>query len=411
MKIDSIELFRLELPLKQTYGPLFNPQNCLYSLFARVSVDGHSGWGEVSLEQTPRTSRDWAGGAFYEASELLAPAWIGQEFDLPSELLKYWEPLRGCEPAKAALETAMLDACARGKGKPLYEYLSASVPGGFEIPGAACNQKSVLPQTVYYPLDQVADFEQYCQTIEKAIADRFRFLEIKCRPGWDVMMINAIRDITLSSRFHLDFCGGLGEEHQDILYRCEDFFPLFIQQPFASDDLVLSAMVQESFKTPFGLSEGITDVHALEIAADMNAAHVFGVNYSQLGGLQAAKEMLNKIRELGATAHSWSRLTTGLGARILQTQSVLAADTIGQLAVSYPDTVSLDDSSAAVPLTQYPIPYWKESDWFVEPLFADQALIDYQKAAAVELRSEPGLGLDINESLLDSFVMERASFE
>lgn len=411
MKIESIDLYRLELPLKQTYGPLFNPQTCLYSIFARVGVDGQYGWGEVSLEQTPRTSQDWAGGAYYAASELLAPAWIGQKFDLPTDLPKYWDSLRGCESGKAVLETALLDACARIKGKPLYEFLAAPVPGGYEAPGSESKSDPVPPQTVYYPFDQIADFEQYCKSIEKAIADGFRFLEIKCRPGWDIMMLNAIRDLTISCRFHVDFCGALGEEHQDILYRCEDFFPLFLQQPFDGDDLVLSAMVQESFHTPFGLTEGINSARSLEIAADMNAARVFGVNSSLLGGLLKAKELLGKIRELGATAHNWSRLTTGLGARSLQTQSALAKNTIGQLSVCYPDTIALDESGSGVPLTQYPIPYWKESDWFVEPLFDDQPTVEFQKAAAVELGTAPGLGVDVDEKRLEPFVVEHATFE
>lgn len=388
MQLDSIELFQITVPLKRSFGPPTYRQTALPCVLAKIWIGDAFGWGEISADALPCLQEEWAEGVFFAAQSLLAPTWIGEQFNLPSELLDKWTPFQGANSAKYLLECALLDACAKIARKPVYEYIRPDVPGGFESPGNK-SEKNYTSVPVYISFDQEDDFETFCNRIEKAVADGYRFFEIKIRPGWDISMLNAVVPLLDGAQFHLSFEGGLTEKQSDLLYRFADFQPLFFDQPFASQDWVLAAQMQDAISVPFGLSQGVDRPADLEIAADLGAGRIIGVNPQQTGGLLAGKKILSSCLEFNVASRVWNRLSTPLGQRQAFALACQEKNAVKNI------QTHIDSGS------KYPLSYWNPEEWFEQNLFAPMETTDSDLGKMVKPWSDFGWGIEPDLDLLD----------
>src|SRR5215831_17533524 len=121
MHIHSLTLREIHLPLVTPFETSMDRVTERRIILAEVNVDGVSGWGECTAGENP----------FYSPEDTETCWHILKDYLWP--MLK---PVRGNNMAKATIETAIWDAEARLKNRPLWKLLGGErteIPCGVSI--------------------------------------------------------------------------------------------------------------------------------------------------------------------------------------------------------------------------------------------------------------------------------------
>ena len=127
MKVESIEIFRVDMPMRDFFKNANHNHNVQPSVVVRVtSDDGFTGIGDVEpVAGYSGLSRDDIADA---VEQKLAPALIGANPRASREITqKMDEACDGFDGGKGALSLAMADLHAKYLGVPLYELLGGAV--------------------------------------------------------------------------------------------------------------------------------------------------------------------------------------------------------------------------------------------------------------------------------------------
>ena len=124
MRLEGIELRRIRMPLVAPFRTSFGTESDRDILLVRAVTDEAEGWGECVAMADPRYSSEYAEAAADVMVRFLIAA-------LPRERLDAYAvgpalaQFKGHRMAKAALETAILDAELRAQQRPLARELGA----------------------------------------------------------------------------------------------------------------------------------------------------------------------------------------------------------------------------------------------------------------------------------------------
>jgi O-succinylbenzoate synthase len=200
--------------------------------------------------------------------------------------------------AKAALETAILDAELRAAGISLASYLGAvrdRVPCGVSV--------GVIG-SVGRLLDAVAAY----------LEQGYMRVKLKIEPGWDLEPVEAVRkhfgdDVALqvdgNTAYSLADAGDLA--------RLDSFGLLFIEQPLPEDDLAGHAELARRIRTPVCLDESITSARAAADAISRGACSVINIKAGRVGGYLEARRIHDVCAAHGVPVWCGGMLETGLG--------------------------------------------------------------------------------------------------
>ena len=249
MKIESITLREIQMPLVHFFETSFGRLCSRRILLLTAQCDGVVGWGECVAGEDPFYSSEWIETAWSTIKEYLAPAVLGRPLTAAHEVAGLMAKVRGHRMAKAAIENAAWDAEARQKQQPLWKLLGGTTR---EV---QCGVSVGIQDSI----------EQLLDKIETELAAGYRRIKVKVKPGWDLNVLERIRsrwpDILLScdanSAYRLDEV-----EH---LRKFDRFELLMIEQPLWNDDIYYHARLQRELKTAICLDESIR--HARDAAA------------------------------------------------------------------------------------------------------------------------------------------------
>ncbi|MBN2476235.1 MAG: o-succinylbenzoate synthase [Pirellulales bacterium] len=369
MQIDSIEVFHVALPRKQPQETVARPLDTLETVLVRMQSGQTVGWGEAGPGNAPVASAEWAAGVFGCLRDWLVPAISGTVVDSGDDLQQRLAPFRGNRFAKAALDTAWWDLQARLQGQPLHQLLGPE-------------RQAVEVGVTFDQMDSVDDF---LSGIGRALDAGFSRVGLKLRPGWDVFMVDAVRKEYPIGTLHADAEGALGLEHMEMLCRFDDFTLAMIEQPLPADDLVGHAMVQEAVRTPICLDESITDLAQAEMALELKSCQFVNLKPGRVGGLTTALAIHNACHEncvpcwVGATPQSAIGQRFGLA---------LAA----KANCTYPADFFPSEDLLRQDLARPLVPARDQSDGKMR----------------IQLWSEPGIGTEPDQELLDKYCLARA---
>lgn len=368
MQIDSIEIFHVGLPLRRPLAGELGSFDKLETVLVRLDSGSTVGWGEASPGAAPLGGPDWAAGVFGCVRDWLAPRLAGRMVDSGDSLQERLGPVRGNRYAKAALDTAWWDLSSRLQNKPLHEAL-----GG--------KRKTV---EIGVGFDQMESMEEFLKAIGGAYEAGFARVELKFRPGWDVNMLNVVRQEFGAQQMSVDVEGGMGLQHMETLCRLDDFMLAMIEQPLPADDLVGSAMVQDTIRTPLSLDESITTPQQADMALELKSCGFVNIRPDRVGGLTPAVAIHDACHRDCTPCWVGGGPQTAVGARI---RMALAA----KENCSYP------------------------ADWFPPEELFQQDLADLPQTARDEtdnmlraiLWTEPGIGVEPDMALLEKYCLQR----
>jgi o-succinylbenzoate synthase len=303
VEIEAVELLRVRLPLVRPFRTSFGVQHERDALLVRVVADGVDGWGECVTTAAPVYSPEYTDGAAHVLEQHLAPRLLTDPgpltgADVPARLAG----VRGHQMARAALETAVLDAQLRRAEISLSRYLGGvrdRVPAGVSV--------GIPDGGVEELLDQVAGH------LDEG------YLRIKCKvaPGFDVAPLQAVRT-RFGDELPLQVDANAAydprePDHVRALDGLDELGMELIEQPFAARRLRAHAQHAARWRTPVCLDESIEDAEDAVDAIASGATAVVNIKLGRVGGIAEAVAVHDACRAADVPVWCGGMLETGIG--------------------------------------------------------------------------------------------------
>ena len=297
MKIDSIALFRVDMPLIYPFRTAFGNTSHIESLIVRFESSGAVGWGESTPWDSPGYSPEYAEGVFLTLKRFLAPTLLGKDVSSGEQLQRMLTFVKGNNFAKAALDSAWWDLYARMSDRPLWRCLGGEKP-------------EVSVGADFGVMDRIEDL---IETMAGAIESGFERTKLKFRPGWEIEMVRAVRNRFPTHPIHVDCNSAYTLKDLPMLEQLDEYNLEMIEQPLSHDDLVDHATMQARINTAICLDESISSAANARKAAEINACRWINIKPGRLGGLTNAVATLDTCAEAGIPCWVGGMLESSLG--------------------------------------------------------------------------------------------------
>ncbi len=298
MKLELVELRRVEMPFVSPFQTSFGTQSGRDVLLVRVNGPDVEGWGECVALGEPLYSSEYVDGAAQVLRLHLLPRLFALAEPRAHLVEAALSAVRGHRMAKAAVEMAILDAELRLGGLSFADHLGAvrdSVPCGVSV-GITSSVPALLDAVGGY-LDQ-----------------GYLRIKLKIQPGWDVEPVGAVRkrfgnDVLLQ----VDANAAYSRADAQLLSRLDEFGLLLLEQPLPKEDIAGHAALASELRTPICLDESITSAATAAQAIALGACSVVNVKAGRVGGYLEARRVHDVCAAHGVPVWCGGMLETGLG--------------------------------------------------------------------------------------------------
>jgi o-succinylbenzoate synthase len=301
--LQLVELVRVALPLVVPFRTSFGIQTTRDALLVRVETPDAEGWGECVTPAAPVYSEEYTDGAAEVLGRHLFPPLLAAGTVVSaSDVGQRLRGLKGHRMAKAALETAVLDAQLRAADRSLASELGATtdrVPAGVSV-GIPDGGVSEL-------LDLVAGY----------LEAGYLRIKAKVARGHDVTPTAALRarfgdDLALQ----VDANAGYDPDDPDdvrALDGLDELGLVQLEQPFAPDRLRDHARHAARWRTPVCLDESILDAVRARDAIAAGACRIVNIKPGRVGGLLGSVRIHDACADLDVPVWCGGMLETGIG--------------------------------------------------------------------------------------------------
>lgn len=298
-RVEAFELRRLRLPLRSPFRAAHGTESAKEVLLVRVVGAVSDGWGECAALAEPTYTAEYVAGAHLVLRDHLIPRVLAGGEMGGGGVARALSAVRGHRMAKAALEMAVMDAELREAGVSLAQHLGGT--------------RRVVDAGV--ALSLCTSFTELVTAAERFVAEGYRRLKLKIEPGWDVKPVAAVRaalgrEVDLAVDANGAYAGGGDLAGLDEL---DGLGLVFIEQPFAPDDLKGHAALARRLDTPVCLDESVESVAGAEVALDLGACSVLNIKPGRCGGLLEAVAVHDLCLDRDVPAWCGGMLETGIG--------------------------------------------------------------------------------------------------
>lgn len=300
MKIDSLEIFHVAMPLIYPWRTAYGADYDIHSVLVKARSDDHIAWSESTPLQMPSYSPEGAAGVFLNVSEYFAPRIVGGEFDAATEISDALSVFKGNQFAKAALEIAWWALESKINNIPLHRLLGGTT-------------REVQAGADFGIQDS---FDMLLGNIQKAVDAGFPRVKLKVARDWDVEMLSAVRSTFPNEKFHIDCNSGYSLDDLDMFKQVDKFNLEFIEQPLANDDILDHAELARSIKTPICLDESVTGPRVVEQALKIGACEIVNIKPGRVGGLSNAVRIHDICRDAGVPVWVGGMLESAVGSAV-----------------------------------------------------------------------------------------------
>ncbi|CAM3573619.1 o-succinylbenzoate synthase [Kibdelosporangium persicum] len=298
MRLSGVELRLISMPLVAPFRTSFGIETTREILLLRVVTDEAEGWGECVAMADPLYSSEYVHAAADVLTRFLIPALAEVPALDGNAVAPALARFKGHRMAKAALETAVLDAELRTQGRSMARELGAvrdRVPCGVSVG---------IMNSIGELLDAVGGY----------LDAGYLRIKLKIEPGWDIEPVRAVRE-----RFGDDV---LLQVDANTAYTLADarhlagldpFGLLLIEQPFDEEDVHAHAELARVITTPVCLDESITSARAAADAIRLGACQIVNIKPGRVGGYLEARRIHDVCAANGVPVWAGGMLETGIG--------------------------------------------------------------------------------------------------
>ena len=367
MKIDSVVLRELHLPLVRPFETSFEVTRERRILLAEVRSDGLSGWGECTAGERPYFSAESTNTAWEILRTELIPLLLASRPEHGGQIPAIFARIRGHRMTKATLENAIWELEAQRQGIPL-----AKLIGG-ERDQIACGVSIGIQPTI----------AQLLEAIEREVDAGYQRIKLKCKPGWDLQVFEKVRERWPSILLSCDANSAYRLRDQEHLKQFDAFKLLMIEQPLWHDDFYFHSVLQKQLESSICLDESIRNRRDAMAAIELGSCRIINVKLGRVGGFSEAIAIHNLTLERGIPVWCGGMLESGIGRSHNIALSSLRNFTL-------PGDVS---ASAR---------YWKQD--IIEPE------VSVSSAGEIQLPQTPGRGFELRHDLIEQLTVRKEEF-
>jgi O-succinylbenzoate synthase len=362
MKINSLTLHHISMPLVAPFETSFGRETDRQCVIITVQADGLTGYGECVAARDPGYNYETTGTAWHILKDFIAPLILGQDVRDAADFQTRVDGIRGHHLAKAGVEMALWDLLGKRDGKSLKEMF-----GG---------KHEKVEVGVSIGIQESAS--ALVRTVASYLEDGYRRVKIKIKPGREVAETLAVRNAYPDLRLQVDANSAYTLESGDALREIDDLDLLLIEQPLFEDDIWDHRKLQAVFKTPICLDESVVSPRHARYALEMEACKIINIKPARVGGLSQGVAIHDYCYERNVPVWCGGMLETGVG----RASNLALASLPGFV---LPGDISASDRYYARDITH---------ERFV--LNAD---------STITVPDKPGLGVTIDEEALREFTL------
>ena len=297
LNIDAIYMREINMPLAHPFETSFGVTTSRRILLIELKSEGLTAWGECVAGEHPYFSDEMIDTAWIITETELAPRLLDANLQHAGDVPDLLKQIRGHRMAKAALENAVWDLESQVKKVSL-----ASLLGG---------SREIIPCGVSIGIQPT--LEKELEKIETELNAGYQRIKLKCKPGWDSHIFEAVRkrwpDILLSC----DANSAYRMKDFDHIASWDQFKLLMIEQPLWYDDFYFHSMLQKRIETAICLDESIRNRRDALAAIDMESCQIINIKVGRVGGFSEAIAVHNAAAERGIPVWCGGMLETGIG--------------------------------------------------------------------------------------------------
>jgi O-succinylbenzoate synthase len=358
LKIERIILRQVRMPLVHFFETSFSRTYERNIIIIEAVSDGLSGWGEITAGEHPFYNEEWTESAWLIARDYVAPRIIGRDLENAAAVDALTKHIRGHNMARGGVEAAIWDLQARSNGKPLWEEIGGGARR--EIP---CGVSIGIQNSV----------EQLIERIDCELAAGYQRIKMKIKPGWDVGVVQRIRERFPSIRLMADANSAYTLDHAERISQLDEFYLMMIEQPLAHDEIIDHAVLQARLETPICLDECIRSAHHAGQAIRLKAGRIINIKLGRVGGFTEAKHVHDVCEAAGIPVWCGGMLEAGIG----RAHNIALA--------TLPNFTLPGDVSASKR-------YWKRD--IISPE------VEVTSEGTIVTRNEPGFGYEIDHDFM-----------
>jgi O-succinylbenzoate synthase len=298
VKLRAVELRRIRMPLVSPFRTSFGVETDRDILLVRVETEDAEGWGECVAMADPLYSSEYADAAADVLTRFLVPALVSLKRLEATAVAPALARFKGHRMAKAALETAILDAELRAEGRSLARELGATrdrVPCGVSV-------------------GIMGSIPELLDAVDGYLAEGYLRIKLKIEPGWDVEPVRAVRE-RFGDNVLLQVDANTAYTLADArhLARLDPFDLLLIEQPLDEEDILGHVALARTVRTPICLDESIVSARAAADAIKLGACEIINIKPGRVGGYLEARRIHDVCAAHGVPVWCGGMLETGLG--------------------------------------------------------------------------------------------------
>ncbi len=295
--IEQAVLREISLDLRETFAISSGSTHARRILLLALRADGVEGWAECVAGETPAYSYETTDTAWSVLTTWLLPDVVGTEADDMRSLGPApW--LRGHPMACAAVEMAGWDLEAKRKGISLRELLGAN--------------EDAIPVGVSIGLQE--DDDALLAKVAQHLAEGYRKIKIKIKPGRDVEMLRAVRHSFPDAPLMADANSAYAMPRDAArLRQFDDLDLMMLEQPLSHEDLLDHAALQREIATPVCLDESIRSAADARLAVHLGAGQIVNIKPGRVGGLSSAMAIRDVCNAAGWPVWCGGMLESGIG--------------------------------------------------------------------------------------------------
>jgi O-succinylbenzoate synthase len=297
MRLDSLTLTHLRMPLVNAFETSFGRITHRECILVTLQSEGLTGYGECVADRDPGYCYETTGTAWHILKDFIAPLILGQEIADANDFQRRVDGIRGHQLAKAGIEMAIWDLLGKRNGRSLRVML-----GGERI-----------KVDVGVSIGLQRSPEALVQTVAEYVAQGYRRVKIKIKPGRDVGDTSAVRAAFPNLLLQVDANSAYSLKTSNALKPLDDLDLLLIEQPLHEDDIWDHRKLQAGFKTAICLDESIVTPRHARYAIEMDACRIINIKPGRLGGLSQGVAVHDLCKSHGMAVWCGGMLETGVG--------------------------------------------------------------------------------------------------
>lgn len=299
LTITSITLREIRLPLREPFqissGTMSERRIALLEL---RDGSGATAWSECVSDATPNYTSETIDTAWLAITKWVAPRVLLKPFEAPGEVHAVLEQdFRGHNMAKAAVEMGMWGVEAERVGMPLARLIGGTrdaIPVGISL--------GIQPSPAHL-----------VEKARAALAEGYRKIKIKIKPGKDVDYVRAVREAFPDAPIMADANNAYTLDTASALGAMDDLNLMMFEQPLDWEDIVRHAELQRRLKTPVCLDESITSLDRAQDMVTLGSGRLINIKPGRVGGFGPSIAIHDFCESHGIPVWCGGMLESGIG--------------------------------------------------------------------------------------------------